>query len=71
MRQDEEERPLLLRLSITASMLALTPLVLIAGYALLLRVGQYGWTVDRLVTLDCLIVAACYALGYGAAAINP
>lgn len=65
----EEERPLLLRLSLAAAMLALTPLAVIAGYALLLRVGQYGWTAERLVSLDCLIVAACYALGYGAAAI--
>jgi hypothetical protein len=65
----ETARPALLRLSGTVAALALTPLVLITAYALVLRLDQYGWTVDRLATLYCLIVAACYALGYGAAAI--
>ncbi len=65
----ESERPVVLRFSETIAALALTPLVLIAAYALSLRVSQYGWTVDRLATLYCLIVAACYAAGYGASVV--
>ncbi|HEX3674369.1 MAG TPA: DUF4153 domain-containing protein [Rhizomicrobium sp.] len=62
-------RPTLLRLSEPAAAFALTPLAIIAAYALSLRVHQYGWTADRFATLYCLIVAGVYALGYGAAAI--
>src|SRR5262249_38301760 len=47
----------------------LVPLVILAAYALALRVQQYGWTVDRIATLACVLVAACYALGYTAAAL--
>jgi hypothetical protein len=49
--------------------LALTPLVAIAAYAVMLRVNQYGWTPERVIAAACLVVAACYALGYGLAAI--
>lgn len=65
----EANPPALLRIAETVAMLALTPLTLLAAYALALRVAQYGWTLDRLATLDCTIVAAAYATGYGAAAI--
>jgi hypothetical protein len=34
-----------------------------------LRVQQYGWTVERIATLACILVAACYALGYTAGAL--
>ncbi|MGH6869953.1 MAG: DUF4153 domain-containing protein [Rhizomicrobium sp.] len=61
-------RPALLRGSEMVAALVLTPLALLTAYAVWLRVGQYGWTVARLATLDCLIVAAVYAGGYGAAA---
>lgn len=50
--------------------LALSPLVVLAGYGLLLRVQQYGWTPSRILTLACVIVAACYAAGYGYAALR-
>jgi hypothetical protein len=40
------------------------PLALIAAYALSLRVGQYGWTVDRLVAAFCLVVALTCGAGY-------
>jgi hypothetical protein len=49
--------------------LALTPLVAIAAYAVMLRVNRYGWTPERVIATACLVVAACYALGYGLAAI--
>jgi hypothetical protein len=65
----EADKPLLLRIAELVAMLALTPLSLIAAYALALRVRQYGWTLDRLATLDCVIVACAYAAGYGAAAL--
>jgi hypothetical protein len=47
----------------------LTPLVAIAAYAVLLRVTQYGWTPERIVAMACVVVAACYAAGYGLAAV--
>jgi len=47
--------------------LALTPLVVIAAYGVMLRVGQYGWTPERIVATACVVVAACYAVGYGIA----
>ncbi|HTQ13179.1 MAG TPA: DUF4153 domain-containing protein [Rhizomicrobium sp.] len=64
----EQERPFLLRLSGAIAAFALTPLALLAAYALWLRVGQYGWSVARLATLYCTIVAAAYAAGYGISA---
>ena len=50
-----------------AATVALTPLVAIAGYAVALRVGQYGWTPERIIASACVVVAACYALGYALA----
>lgn len=46
------------------------PLVAIAAYALALRVGEYGWTVDRVIALACIVVAACYALGYALSVVR-
>jgi hypothetical protein len=48
---------------------ALVPLVAIAAYAVMLRVSQYGWTPERVIATAGIVVAACYALGYAAAAI--
>lgn len=48
----------------------LAPLVLIAAWALHLRVSDYGWTDDRVVAASCIAIAACYALGYLVAAIR-
>ena len=50
--------------------LLLVPLILLAGYALALRVIEHGWTVDRIVAAACLALAACYAGGYAAAALR-
>ncbi len=48
----------------------LTPLVLIAAWAQLLRVRDYGWTDERIVAATTTLVAACYAFGYLAAAVQ-
>lgn len=58
----------ILRLSARLASGLLLPLVAIAIYALGLRVGDYGWTSDRIIAACCLLVASCYALGYGWAA---
>jgi hypothetical protein len=60
---------LVLRGAGVGAALALTPLVAIAAYAVMLRVNQYGWTPERVIATACLVVVACYALGYGLAAI--
>jgi len=70
--QDGEEagaRPLVLRYGELIASVLLVPLVILASFALALRVQQYGWTIDRIATLACILVAACYALGYTAAAL--
>jgi hypothetical protein len=63
--------PRVLRYAGTAASLLLLPLVAIASYALWLRVAQHGWTTDRIIALSCLVVAACYALGYAWAVLRP
>ncbi|HXC57469.1 MAG TPA: DUF4153 domain-containing protein [Rhizomicrobium sp.] len=62
-------RPLFLRYAEFAAAIVLLPLVLIATYAVWLRVAQYGWTVERIATAATLVVALCYAFGYAAAAL--
>jgi len=59
-----------IRLSARVAALLLAPLTAIAIYALALRVGDHGWTVDRIVAAACMLVASCYALGYAAAALR-
>lgn len=46
------------------------PLVAIAVYALALRVGDYGWTTDRLIAAAGLLIASFYAVGYASGAIR-
>ncbi|HEX5391903.1 MAG TPA: DUF4153 domain-containing protein [Rhodocyclaceae bacterium] len=48
----------------------LLPLVALAAYAVALRVNQYGLSKDRVIAIACLIVATCYAAGYGWAAVS-
>jgi Domain of unknown function (DUF4153) len=43
--------------------------VTLAAYAAYLRIAQHGFTNDRVWLLATLLVAGCYAVGYGAAAI--
>jgi hypothetical protein len=59
-------RPRILRIAEGAAAVVLVPLVLIASYALWLRVQQYGWTVERIVTAATILVALLYAFGYAA-----
>ncbi|MEW6762325.1 MAG: DUF4153 domain-containing protein [Pseudomonadota bacterium] len=50
--------------------LLLVPVTLLAIYALALRVSDYGWTHERVYAAACMLVAACYAGGYAAAALR-
>lgn len=65
-----EEIASLIRFSARIAAALILPLALIATYALSLRVGQYGWTVDRLVAAFCLVVALCCGVGYLWAALR-
>lgn len=56
--------PRILQLAARIACVLLLPLVAIATYALALRVGQYGWSADRITAAACLLVAAAYAIGY-------
>jgi hypothetical protein len=63
------EPPKILRLAGTIAAALPVPLVLIAGYALWLRVDQYGWTASRVAVAACVVVALSYAIGYLRAAV--
>jgi Domain of unknown function (DUF4153) len=67
---DTRQHPVafVLRCAAIGAAVALTPLVALAAYAVSLRVAQYGWTPERIVATACVVVAACYAAGYGLAA---
>jgi hypothetical protein len=66
----EHAPPRLIRYAGSLAALTLTPLVATAGYALALRVEQHGWTTDRIIAAACVLVGACYALGYGWAVLQ-
>lgn len=51
--------------------LALVPIVLLATYAIGLRVVQYGWTADRVIAAACALIAGFYAAGYAASVALP
>ncbi|HEX3653792.1 MAG TPA: DUF4153 domain-containing protein [Rhizomicrobium sp.] len=59
------------RYAIRFASFLLLPLVALAAYAIALRVDQYGWTVDRIASAACVVVAASYAIGYIANAFAP
>src|SRR5215472_15483565 len=67
--EDSGARPIALRYAELVASVLLVPLVSLSAYALALRVQQYGWTVERIATLACILIASCYALGYTAAAL--
>ena len=52
------------RVGARVAALLLLPIVVLAIYALALRVADYGWTVERVQAAACMLVASCYALGY-------
>lgn len=64
------ERHRVVRDSARLGCVLLLPISGLALYALGLRVGQHGWSVDRVVAAACVLVAACYALGYAWAAVS-
>jgi hypothetical protein len=67
-----ETRPAaILRYASQLAALVLASLVALAAYGVMLRVAQYGWTPERIGAAACVIVAACYAIGYLLAALNP
>jgi len=69
--QNGSERPArVIAISARVASLLLAPLTLLAGYALALRVLDHGWSLDRVIAGACLLVAACYAGGYAAAAMR-
>jgi hypothetical protein len=63
--------PLALKWAARATALVIAPLVVIAGYGVILRTGQYGLTPDRIYAAACLLAAAVYGAGYAVAAIRP
>ena len=65
---EERMPPRILRLAGSVAAVLTVPLAVIAAYALTLRVGQHGWTVDRVTVAAIIIVALAYAGGYARAA---
>lgn len=68
---DGQDVARMVRLAARIAALLPAPLVLIAAYALFLRVRDYGWTGDRVAAAACILVAACYAAGYFRAGLRP
>jgi len=66
----ENPQPRLLRFAASAAAIGLLPIAIIATYGLSLRVGQYGWTNQRVIAAACVVVALGYAVGYGWAVIR-
>jgi hypothetical protein len=60
-----------LKYSGIAAALALVPVVLLAAYAIGLRVVQYGWSADRVIAAACTLIAGFYAAGYAASIFLP
>lgn len=54
-----------------AAGLLLIPIVILAGYALWLRIDQYGLTPDRVFASAYLVVAVGFTVGYALAALKP
>lgn len=67
----EDKLPKVLNFSGKIASAILLPLVLLACYALYLRVAQYGWTESRISAAMSLIILSCYAIGYGIAVLRP
>jgi hypothetical protein len=63
--------PPVLRWSSRLAGLLLAPMIVLAAYALWLRVGQYGLTPDRVVASACVVAGLVYAVGYLIAAVRP
>src|SRR3984893_11458850 len=57
-----------LRYASVLAAVVVVPLIVLAGYALALRIGQYGLTPDRVCVAVCVAVGACFGVGYVVAA---
>lgn len=53
-----------LRVGARTAAILILPVIMVAIYALGLRVQQYGWTADRVMAAAYLLVTTCYAIGY-------
>ena len=70
--QDGVEPPHVIpRLAARIAGLLLIPIVILAAYALWLRVDQYGLTPDRVFAGAYLVVAVGFTVGYAIAALRP
>ena len=67
---EEQTRSRIKRLAVMLGAVELVPLTGLAAWALALRVGDYGWTTERVFAAAVIAVAACYALGYAGAALS-
>ena len=67
----EKPLPVALRWAMRLAGLLLLPLTALAAQAVMLRVGQYGLTIERIIAVAALVVGACYAVGYALAAVLP
>ena len=57
------------RMAVLAGSLELLPLLGLAAWAMHMRVGQYGWTVNRILATAILLVMALHAVGYSLASV--
>lgn len=65
--QDGDEhrsRASVLRIAALVASATILPLVLIAGYSIMLRVGQHGLTPQRIGAIAAVVIALVYAVGY-------
>jgi hypothetical protein len=69
-RDGEGERPAVIRIAGMIGAWALVPIVGLASFALMLRIGQHGLTPDRIIALACVCTAIAYAIGYAISAFN-
>lgn len=67
---EEEARAVVIRIAAAVGAVALVPLVAIACYALMLRIGQYGLTPDRVTAFFACGIAAITAIGYAVSVTN-
>lgn len=69
--QDGEHPPgLILRWSARVAAVLMTPLAVLAAYALWLRIDQYGLTPERIYAAAVLVVGGCYAVAYSIGAFQ-
>lgn len=67
---DRETLPRALRWAGRGAAVLLVPLTALAAWATALRIGQYGLTTERVVSVAVLVIATVYAVGYAWAALS-